>query len=78
MDEFDKIIASDLPELEKLAKAYHWTVTQYIHAARFQVELVQSMEDRDQMIKEQIKLGVMESAWDMFEFCFLKVTGRKL
>ncbi len=78
MDEFEKIIASDLPDLEKLAKAYQWTVKQYISASRFQLELLRAMEDREQLVKEQVKLGVMESAWEMFENCFLKVTGKKV
>ncbi len=78
MNEFDEIISSDLSDLEKLNRAYRWTASQWIVAMRRQVELEQAIGDREAMIKEQIKLGMMETALEMFEHCYLRVTGRRV
>ena len=78
MNKFDEIIASDLSDLEKLNRAYRWTVSQSIAAIRSQVELQQAIGDREAMIQEQIKLGMMETAWEMFEHCYIRVTGRRV
>ncbi len=78
MDDFNRIIDSDLPDLEKLVRVYRLATSDFIEASRRQTELLQVMGDKEQIIKEQIKLGVMESAWEMFENCFLKVTGKKM
>ncbi len=78
MNEFTDITTGDLPDLDKLVRAYRLVTNQFIDASRREIELQQALGDREAMIKEQIKLGMMETAWEMFEYCYLRVTGRRV
>jgi hypothetical protein len=76
--EFEAILASDLPEAEKLTQAYQFIIQEQIAHARREIELQQALGDQEALIKEKIKLGVMEYTNDIFAFCYQRVTGRKL
>jgi len=76
--EFDAILASDLPELEKLARAYQFILQEQITHARGEIELQKAIGDEQALVKEQIKIGVMEYSKNTFAYCYLLVTGRKL
>jgi hypothetical protein len=76
--EFEAILASGQPEVEKLTQAYQFIMREQIAHARREIELQHAIGDKEDLIKEKIKLGVMEYANDIFAFCYLRVTGRKL
>ncbi len=76
--EFEAILASDLPEVEKLTLAYQFIMQEHIAHGRREVELQKALSDEDALIKEKIKLGVLEYSNDIFAYCYLRVTGKKL
>jgi hypothetical protein len=76
--EFEAILASDLPEAEKLARAYQFIVEDQIVHGHREVELQQALNDEDELIKAKIKVGVLEYSYSIFTFCYLRVTGKKL
>ena len=76
--EFEAIIASDLPEVEKVAQAYQWIMTDQIEHSHNEIELLKALGDQENLVKEQIKLGVIEYTAGIFAFCYQQATGRKL
>ena len=75
--EFEAIIASNLPEAEKVARAYQWIIDDQIAHSRNEIELLKALGDQENLIKEQIKLGVIEYTAGIFAFCYQQATGRK-
>lgn len=75
--EFEAIIASNLTELEKLTQAYQFILKEQMEHGRREIELQKAIGDQDQLVKEKIKLGVMEYTNDIFGYCYLRVTGRQ-
>ena len=76
--EFEAILASDLPEAEKLARAYQLIITQHMEHSRREIELLKAMGDKEALVKEQIKLGVLEYSLGVWAHCYWRVTGRKV
>lgn len=76
--EFEAILASDLPDLEKLTQAYRFILKDQIAIAQREIELQKALGDQEKMIKEKIKKGAIEYSASIFAFCYLKVTGRQL
>lgn len=76
--DFEAIIASDLPEVEKVARAYQWIITDQMAYSRNEIELLKALGDQENLVKEQIKLGMFEYTSGIFAFCYQQATGRKL
>jgi hypothetical protein len=77
MEEFNAIIASDFAEIEKLAQAFAWVTGRIIERAHEEIELAQTMHDEETVIKEQIKMSTLKHAREVFEFCYIRATGRR-
>jgi hypothetical protein len=73
---FYEIKKSDLPETEKLARAFGWITSRYIEHAQQEIELARAMKDQESLVKERIKLGMMEHARSMFQDCYKFMIGR--
>ena len=72
---YDSIMQNDaFTEVEKLKKMFDYVTTRFIEHSRREVELLRAMGDGETVIKEHIKLGVMDAARGMFEFCYRRVT----
>jgi hypothetical protein len=76
MDEYEKIIKSDLPDVEKLAQAFQLITGRYAEQAAADIELARAMQDQESLVKEQIKLGMMMHARSIFKDCYRAVIGR--
>ena len=76
--EFEAILASDLPEADKLASAYQLIITQHMEHSRREIELRQAMGDKEALVKEQIKLGVLEYSLGVWAHCYYRVMGRQV
>lgn len=76
--EFEAILASDLPETEILSRAYQYIMQEQIAFSRREIELQKAIGDQQALVKEQIKMGVLEYASEIFAFCYLRVTGKKM
>ncbi|MCJ7739369.1 MAG: hypothetical protein MUQ10_18995 [Anaerolineae bacterium] len=77
MEELDRILASDETELAKLVQTFDWTTRRMIAAAQGEIELAQAMHDREALIKHQIKTSTLRLARDVFQNCYLRVTGKR-
>ena len=79
--DFAKVIkeskASDLPEADKGAQAFDWVTSRYVENGRHEVDLARAMKDQESLVKEQIKLSLMEHTRGIFQTCFKHVTGRE-
>ena len=76
--QLNEIIAADLPEIEKLSKAYNFLITEHINISRREIELLRVIGDKEVLVKEQIKLNTMEYALGVFHDCHQLATGRKV
>ena len=76
-DEVERILASDLPDLEKVAQAFGCITGFVIGYSQTEVELARALQDREEMLKTQIKKETMVYARSIFETCYRRVTGRR-
>jgi hypothetical protein len=74
---FNEIKASDLPEVEKVAQAFRWLTSRYMEHSQQEIELLRAMSDRESLVKEQIKLGVMKHTRGIFHDCYKFMIGRR-
>jgi hypothetical protein len=75
--EIQAILQQDMSELEKLTQAYRMVVNKQIEFARGALELARVSGDREAQVKEQIKLGALKNALEMFSYCYLRLTGKR-
>lgn len=78
MKEYLQIIGSDLPEVERITKAYALIMDFHINEARKEIELARAMSDQQTLIKEQIKQNVMRFSQSIFNDAYWRVMGRKV
>ena len=76
--EFEAILASDLSEADKLARTFQLIITQHMEHSRRDIELFKALGDKEALVKEQIKLGVLEYSLGVWAHCYYRVTGRKV
>ena len=75
--EVERILASDLPDLEKLAKAFGCITGFIVGQSQVEIDLARALQDREQVLKIQIKKDSLAHARSIFETCYLRVTGRR-
>jgi len=77
MNELDDIFDADTADIEKLKKAFRWITGRIVEEAQREIELARAMGDRETIVKQQIKMETMKSAWGIFQDCYLRATGRR-
>lgn len=75
--QLEEIIATDMPEIDKLSKAFDFLIAEQVKIARREIELLRAVDDKEALVKEQIKANTMEYALRIFGHCYFKTTGRK-
>lgn len=75
--EVERILASDLPDLEKVTQAFDCITGFIINHAGAEIELARALQDRQQLVATQIKKETMTHARSIFEHCYCRVTGRR-
>ncbi|MCC6602665.1 MAG: hypothetical protein IT327_05615 [Anaerolineae bacterium] len=75
--EYEEIFASDLSEADKIAKAFHMIIHTIESHANNEIELRKAMNDRETMVKEQIKLSSIQHARGIFDMVYLRATGKR-
>lgn len=75
-EELDAILDSDLPEMTKLAAAFGGLTGFVVEVAEKEIELARAMGDRQEVIKQQIKMETMKSAREMFRTILYQVSGK--
>lgn len=71
-----EIVEADLPDIEKLAKAFGWITSGYVERGEDEIELARAMGDQEAVIREQIKLEMMKHARSIFQDVYRRVTRR--
>ncbi len=77
MEEFKKIMKTDLSEAEKLMQSFRMITDSIVETAEQEIELVKAMGDRETLVKEQIKLATVRHARSIFAMCYQGATGKK-
>ena len=72
------ILASDATEIDKLARVYKMIVEKQLEYTRGAVELARATGDREAVVKEQIKMGMLKNAIEIFAYAYLRVTGKRV
>ena len=76
-EEYERILASDLPQIDKLAQAFDVITSMYVDIYANQADLLRAVKDQDALVKEQIKLELMKFSRVLFADTFFRVTGRR-
>jgi hypothetical protein len=76
--QFEAILATDLPEIDKLSKSFVFLISQHIEISRREIELLKVLGDQEAIVKEQIKANTMAYVLSVYEQCHRRVTGRKV
>jgi hypothetical protein len=69
------LLASELDDATKLARAYGEVTRQIVVRARRDVELAVALGDPEEKIRQQIKLETMKTARAIFRGFYRQVTG---
>ncbi len=77
MDKLEEIFNSEQAELEKLAQAFEWITSQHIKYGEQEIELCRAMQDKETLVKEQIKLSTIKYTRGVFSDCYQRATGRR-
>lgn len=77
MDEYKAIIASDLPEAERIVRAFALIMGYYAFNGQNAIDLARAMGDREKLVKEQIKLETFKHAGNILFAAYHQVTGRR-
>lgn len=78
MDELDAIQALDLPDIDKLARMFDLITQRIIAHAETEVEVARAMQDKEAVVKTQIKLSTIRHARAIFSDCFWHIAARKV
>jgi hypothetical protein len=77
VDDLLAIFDSDLSEADKLARSFDYITRVYIQHAEQEIELLKAIDDKDLLIKEQIKSETIKHVRNIFNDCFMRSTGKK-
>lgn len=74
---FRAIKEADLPDLDKLARAFDWVTNQALEYGGNEIELARAVKDHETLVKVQMRYETMKSARGIFQDCFRFMFGRK-
>ncbi len=72
------ILASDEADIDKLSKVFKMIIEKQVDYARGAVELARASGDHEALAKEQIKMGMLKNAIEIFSYAYLRVTGKRV
>lgn len=73
----DQLKTSDLPEVEKVTRAFEWVTGRIIEHTQHEIELARAIQDQDSLIKRQIKLETIKHARSVLQQCHQVTLGRR-
>lgn len=76
--EYEEIFESDLSEADKIAKAFHMVTDTIVTHTSNEIELLKAMNDRETLIKEQIKLSTIQHAKGIFDMVYRRATSKRI
>jgi hypothetical protein len=75
--EYEEIFDSNLSEADKIAKAFHFVINTIETHSNNEIELLKAMNDRETLVKEQIKLSSIQHAKGIFNMAYQRATGKR-
>jgi hypothetical protein len=72
-----EILHSDQAEIDKLREYFGQITSRIIQYARQEIDLAGAMQDRDELVKQQIKMETFRTAREIFARGYQIATGRK-
>jgi hypothetical protein len=63
--------------MEQLAAGFDHVTGEFVAEAARQLELARAMQDQEAIVREQIKLGVMDTARRIFQSQYQRITGER-
>lgn len=76
-EELQRILDSDQDEMRRLAAAFDLLTSRIIEMTGNEIELARAMHDDEMVVKQQIKQQTLRLARDIFQTCYLQVTGTR-
>jgi hypothetical protein len=76
-DRMDEIVASALPDVEKLKQGFGLVTEQIIDYAQHEIELARALHDDEGRVKTQVKMSTMKWAREIFDTWYTRITGRR-
>lgn len=77
MQAYQAIMQSDLPAVDKVKEAFTLVTNFYIEHGEREIELLRAMNDRDNLVKEQIKVSTLRLAQSIFGDAVRQATGSR-
>ena len=77
-DDFDAILASDKPDIDKLAWAFGRITDDIVGFAHHEIEMAAALHDQDAKIRVQIKMETIKHARHIFAMSYQRITGRSV
>lgn len=77
MARVEAILATDLPEATKLARAFEAITGTVLQHAEREIELARALGDTTEVVKQQIKRETMKAAREILQGCHRRVTGKR-
>jgi hypothetical protein len=74
---YESIFESDRSELEKIVEAFDLVTKHYKSYGENEIELLKAVNDKENLVKEQIKMGMVDLIRGMYNECHRRATGRK-
>jgi len=74
--ELNAILASRLPDMPRLARAFDGLTSFIIEGTERQIDLARAMRDEQEVVKQQIKMETLKHARGIFQTCYRGVTGK--
>jgi hypothetical protein len=74
---FAALLASDLPESVKIARAFEAITGLVLTHTEREIELARAMGDAGEVVKQQIKRETMKAARQILQACHRRVTGKR-
>jgi CHASE3 domain sensor protein len=75
--EIEAILASDLPEATKVARAFEAITGIVLTHTEREIDLARAMGDASEVVKQQIKRETMKAARQILQGCHCRVTGKR-
>ncbi|MBN2472302.1 MAG: hypothetical protein JXN59_16375 [Anaerolineae bacterium] len=70
VDALNAIKQSDLPEIDRLMRAFNMITSQIMTHFEHDIDLARALHDPNLLVKNQIKLEGIKSAREILEFCY--------
>ena len=77
MDEFKRILATDAADVEKIAEMFGYVTGTIVEHSQMEIDMARAMNDKEALVKQQIKLSTIKHARDIFNMCYQQVLGEK-